>query len=222
MTYRDDRQALKDRIAELERQAAGAVSREELDGLRGELLGARARMDEDREALERLLARVDGKLPPRRAGCLRVAAIGAGLLLAIGALGAVALYVLLPRVGGPPPSPHRGLPIAARQAPARAEVDAEVEARVATLDGCLPEGRSARIQAQVLFEGRDGGAREVELWNVSEHDRYPMQTVDCLRDALLSVRVPPFRSPTYRYQLTLEWAGEGLVRPPIWDRHPRE
>ncbi|HBQ18548.1 MAG TPA: hypothetical protein DEF51_47960, partial [Myxococcales bacterium] len=85
MTYRDDRQALKDRIAELERQAAGAVSKDELEGLQRELLEARARMDEDREALERLLARLDGKLPAPRTGVtVRVALVTLGLLVAAG------------------------------------------------------------------------------------------------------------------------------------------
>lgn len=222
MTYRDDRQALKDRIAELERQAAGAVSKEELEGLQRELLEARVRMDEDREALERLLARLDGKLPAPRTGVtVRVALVTLGLLVAAGAIVATGVS-LLAREKVLVVETARGLPSAHRVAPARVEIDTEVEARMPTLDGCLPEGRHARIQAQLLFQGLDGAVHDVELWNVSEHDGYPAQTVDCLRDAFSSLRVPPFRSATYRYQLTLEWTGEGLARPPIWDRHARD
>ncbi|MEC7521600.1 MAG: hypothetical protein VYE22_17095 [Myxococcota bacterium] len=219
MGYRDDRQALKDRIAELERQAAGAVSREELAGLRAELAESRARLDQERAAIDALLERLDGKMPrPRRRLLLALLGAVTVLMLAVLVLIATGPFWL---VTGPDEPVYEGAPGAARQTPARVEVDEEVEARWSTLDACLPEGDSARIQAQVVFEGRNGAARAVELLNVSEHDGYSMLTHDCLRDALRALSVPPFRARSYRYGLTLEWSGEGLRRPPIWDRSRR-
>jgi hypothetical protein len=109
----------------------------------------------------------------------------------------------------------------------RREIDREVARLMPDLDGCMPEGNDARIQVEMIFEGRDGALREITPRNISEHDSYPPYTAECLEGVLQGVGAAPFSASSYRYHLTLEWSGGRLRTPPLWDRYdlardPRE
>lgn len=220
MTYRDDRDALRERIELLEKKAASAVSPEELAAMQAELEAAKGRIDAEREALEALLQRLGAPPRPRRRARLLAIIALAGVVVGAGAaVGMVAFRW--------DAAAYEGAPLAVRAQPARREIDVEMARLLPDLDGCLPEGRSARIQLEMTFEGRDGAPREITTINVSERDSYPMSTVECLRSVASIVSVPPFRTPRYRYHLTLEWSDGRLQTPPLWERHglvrdPRE
>lgn len=212
MTYRDDRDALRERIEQLEKKIASAVSPAELAAVRAELASAKSRIDSEREALDALLDRL-GAAPPKRS---RRGLLFAAVALLVLAAGAGAGFALV-HVDGE--TSYEGAPSAVRARPVRREIDVELARLMPDLDGCLPEGDHARIQVDLIFEGRDGAIREISHFNVSESDSYPMSTPECLTSVLQGVGTAPFRAPSYRYSVTLEWTDEGLERPALWDRY---
>lgn len=219
MSYRDDRDALRERIEQLERKAAMAVSPAELAAIRDELAAAKDRIDAEREALDALLGRLGGE-PRRRRRALVLALLAVVVLLGAG----VGVFVALTESAGPS---YEGAPNAARRQPARREMDVEVARLMPDLDGCLPDGDSARIQVEMVLEGATGAPREITTFNVSEHDSYPMSTPACLESVLSGVSTAPFRAPSYRYQVTLDWSDGRLQPPRLWERYgltrdPRE
>lgn len=217
MSYRDDRDAMRERIELLEKKAASAVSPEELGTLRGDLAAAKERLDSEREALDALLGRIDGKAPtPANKARWRLLGVAAAVVVLALFGGVMALVQALPEDRAPT---YRGAPNAVRVRPVRREVDREVARLLPDLDGCLPEGSEARIQVEMIFEGHNGGAREITSRNISYDQGYPASTPECLEGVLRGVGTAPFSAPSYRYHLTLEWSDGRLQPPPLWERY---
>lgn len=224
MSYRDDRDALRERVEQLEKKIASAVSPDELDAVHKELAAAKDRLDSERAVLDALLGKLEpkpleGRRPTRE--ILFVAAVTVALLAA----GAVLIVFMGNRF--PTEPSYEGAPNAVRVRPVRREIDREIARLMPDLDGCLPEGNNARIQVEMIFEGRDGRLRELTPRNISEHDAYPPYTSECLEGVLQGVGTAPFSAASYRYHLTLEWSDGRLQTPPIWERYdlardPRE
>lgn len=219
VSYRDDRNALRERIELLEKRAARTVSPEELATLRKELVDAKDRLEGERQALDVLLGRLDSKAPAKKKGIPILIATGV-LASVVLVLSSAATWALLARSSTDSPAPHyEGAPDAVRARPPRREIDREVARLMPDLDGCMPEGDDARIQIEIVFEGRHGAIREVIPRNVSLHDSYPTTTPECLEGVLHGVGAAPFRAPSYRYHLTLEWSEGRLQPPPLWERY---
>ncbi len=222
MGYRDDRIVLKERVEQLEQQAAQSVSRLDAAELRAALKDVQSRLDDERSAVADLLDRLDVKLgrvrrKPRRRWFVAVAV----LLLVAGASAGLYLF-LVPSYhwerGVHVQSHFEGAANAVRHVPPRREVDVELYRLMSELDGCLSEGDSADVTVEALFEGRNGALREVSVRNNSEHSGSAVN-FGCIEQTFEAVGVPPFRAGSFMYQLTLRWTDGHLQVPQIWQRY---
>lgn len=222
MSYRDDKQVLRERIADLELRISNAVSETELKAVRAELLETRKRLDEERSTVDSLLGRLGAttKSPKGRRW------VRFGLVALLLSVVPIAVFAFLNANSESPYVPAQGAPHASRGLPGRMEIDRDLAGHWTELSGCVPEGQSAHIHVEADFQGQSGRLFEppgyaqrlnhFRVRNLSERDRVPDGTADCVRQTLARVAVPPFRTPTYRYQLTMTWREGRFVRPEIW------